>query len=781
MISNNFIQAFEKNTVKNTINCVYQHCKTIVNPLKIVLCLSVSVAPVLAQTPAELMASMQSDTSTPALTIRNSSAPQLINSTPKTVSAPSNIDKPVRTTAPVETEFQRFIQRTTGKALQPYGSQLFTNPDFLTDLNTNETTPVNADYVLGVGDEVVIRAWGSIDVDFSSSIDRNGQIVLPKVGIIRLAGVKSSQLEPMIQQIFSRFYRGFHMNVTLGKLRPVRVYVVGQAIQPKMYTMPAMSTVLSAIFASGGPSSKGSMRNIVLQRHGKPIVTFDVYDFLLKGDRSKDVDLRDGDTLVFSNIGARIAVLGATDAPYIYELKNEEHRLANILNYVGGLNATTSLYHASIERLNPSKDTARSLIKINLDPTSQQTITLKDGDILTLQPIREEFENVVTLRGNVALPLRYPHREQMRISDLIPDRQALITADYFARKNILVQAVQAQPNVSANDKPASSAEVVLQDSLNLADNINWDYAVIERLKPDLTVELIPFNLGKAVLERDEAHNLVLNAGDIVSVFSNRDLRMAQSKLSRTIKLDGEFNAGGVYQVQPNETLLQLIQRVGGLTDKAYVYGTVFSRRSAQANQQKAMNTAIEKLERDLSLQSLTRAASTDNASQAAQASQASQQFVNQLKSIKASGRIAMDIPAVANLSDLPDIEIEDGDTLYIPSKPSTVSIIGAVHNENTVLHVANKPLKQYLSQAGDLTPTADSDNIYVLRANGSVVRKTNGWLGWLGSEVATHPGDTIVVPENINRFDTLNNYKNWASVFSQFALGVASLKVLGIY
>ena len=774
--------------------------KKFTTAIKIAACLSIvaSTNPVLSQTQAELMASMQQQASTPALIIRNSSTPQLTNSTPQILNnavpntATSNIDrKPVELT---ETEFQRFIKRTTGQSPQSYGAQLFTNPDFLTGSSTNDTTPVNADYLLGIGDEVVIRAWGSIDVDFSSSIDRNGQIVLPKVGIIRLAGVKASQLEPMVQQIFGRFYRGFHMNVTLGKLRPLRVYVVGQAIQPKMYVMPAMSTFLSAIFASGGPSSKGSMRNITLQRAGKTVVSFDVYDFLLKGDRSKDIDLRDGDTIVFNTAGSRVAVLGATDSPYIYELKQNERLLGDLLGYIGGLNATTSLNNASIERLAPSQDTARSLIKLSLDASSQRTVVLKDGDILTLQAVRDEFENVVTLRGNVAMPLRYPYREQMRISDLIPDRQALITADYFARKNILVQSIQTKPSIASEnkgagftlsnataEKPKTNAEAVLQDSLNLADNINWDYAVIERLTDNLTVQLIPFNLGKAVLERDDSNNLVLKAGDIVSVFSNRDLRIAQSKLTRTVKLEGEFNAGGVYQALPNETLLQLVQRVGGLTDKAYVYGAVLTRKTVQSNQQKAMDSTLEKLERDLNLQSLTRATSSENAAQQAQSVQASQQFLNQLKSVKASGRIAMDIPPTAYLRDIPDIAVEDGDTLYVPPQQATVSIVGAVHNENTVLHVPNKSLKQYLSQAGDLTASADADNIYVLRANGSITRKTNGWLGWLGSEVVLHPGDAIIVPENIRRFDTLNNYKNWASIFSQFSLGVASLKVLGIY
>lgn len=719
------------------------------------------------------------NSSNSALTIRNSSAPQLINnnaSNTNSIATTNVVRKPIES---VETEFQRFIKRTTGQNPQPYGSQLFSNSDFLTDLSNSETTPVNADYVLGVGDEVIIRAWGSIDVDFSSAIDRNGQIVLPKVGIIRLAGVKANQLEPMIQQIFSRFYRGFHMNVTLGKLRPLRIYVVGQAVQPKIYTLPAMSTLLSAIFISGGPSNKGSMRDITLQRSGKPLLNFDMYDFLLKGDRSKDIDLRDGDTVVFNTAGIRIAVLGATDTPYIYELKFNEQKLGDILKYLGHLNATTRLNYASIERLTPSQDIARSLIKLNLNDSSQQSMVLKDGDVLTLQSVRDEFENVVTLRGNVALPLRYPYRDLMRIRDLIPDRQALITADYFARKNILVQSIQPKPTIS--DKSSVNAEAILQDSLNLVDNINWDYAVIERLTPNLTVELIPFNLGKAVLDRDESHNILLKAGDIVSIFSNRDLRIAQSKLTRTIKLEGEFNAGGIYQALPNETLLQLIKRVGGLTDKAYVYAAMFTRKTVQANQQKAMDSAIEKLERDLNLQSLTRASSSENSAQQTQMIQASQQFIQRLKMIKASGRIAMDTPFTANISDIPDIAIEDGDTLYIPSKQNTVSVIGAVHNENTTLYVPNKPLKQYLAQAGDLTPTADRDNIYILRANGSIVRKTNGWLGWLGSNMAIYPGDSIMVPENIRRFDTLNTYKNWASIFSQFALGVASLKVLGIY
>jgi protein involved in polysaccharide export with SLBB domain len=298
--------------------------------------------------------------------------------------------------APIETEFQRFIKRNTGQSLQPYGAQLFVDTDSGFG-SVGDSTPVTADYLLGVGDEVVIRAWGSIDIDYKTGIDRNGQISLPKVGSIQLSGVRASQLEAVVQQNIGRLYKNFSLNVTLGKLRPLRVYVVGQAVQPKLYSMPAMSTVLSSIFVSGGPSNSGSMRSISLQRGGKTVVNFDLYDFLIKGDRSKDVALLDGDTIVFNAIGQRVAVLGAVDKPYIYELKASESTLAHLMTYVGGLNATTSMLNATLESINPALNASRSISQVLLDATAQKTTVLKDGDVLTLMPVRDEFQNAVTL------------------------------------------------------------------------------------------------------------------------------------------------------------------------------------------------------------------------------------------------------------------------------------------------------------------------------------------------------------------------------------------------
>jgi polysaccharide biosynthesis/export protein len=705
--------------------------------------------------------------------------------------------------AVVETEFQRFVKRTTGQPLQHFGTQLFADTDAGYGLPV-DVTPVTQDYILGVGDEVVIRAWGSIDVDFKATIDRNGQINLPKVGTFMLAGTSAADFERTVQQRFARLYTKFTLTANLGKLRPLRVYVVGQAAQPRLYTMPAMSTLLSAIFTSGGPNSSGSMRSITLQRGGRAQLSFDIYDFLLKGDRSKDASLMDGDTVVFNPAGPRIALLGAVDKAGIYEFKAGESSVYDLLGYAGGLSATTSTLSATLERLSPTQSVARSLAQVSLDVASQRSTALMDGDVLTLMPVRDEFQNAVTLRGNVAMPLRYPFRANMRVRDLIPDRAALITADYYQRKNILVQNINTKPAVAASEAKAegsfttsnanankgiagagegstAKAASVLTDSLNLADNINWDYAVIERLRPDLTVALIPFNLGKAVLEGDPAHNVTLEQGDVISVFSNRDLRTAQSKLNRTVRLEGEFTTAGVYQVQPGETLRQLIARVGGMTNSAYLYGASLTRNSVRVSQQKSMDDAVERLERDINLQNVSRASNALDAQSAAQPAQAAAMFVAKLKSIKATGRLVMPTSAESGLADLPNIEIEDGDVLYVPPKLSTVSVLGAVHNENTAIYTPGKTLKQYLESAGGATPSADTNNIYILRANGSLSRKTNGWLGWLGSDAQLRPGDSVVVPEDIRRFETVSNYRNWAQVFSQFALGVASLKVLGIY
>ena len=397
---------------------------------------------------------------------------------------------------PPSNEFQRFIEASTGQRLPIFGQNLF--EDAPSTFAPVENIPVPADYVIGPGDELLVRAWGQIDVDYRAVVDRNGSINIPRVGSINVAGIKYNDLTDYVRTAVSRNFRNFELLVTLGQLRAVQVFVVGYAKRPGSYTVSSLSTLVNAIFAAGGPSAAGSMRGVQLKRGSRTVTEMDLYDLLLSGDKSKDAALLPGDVIVFPPIGPLAAVSGSVNQPAIFELKGQTS-LGTLVGYAGGHvdhRAVAPGHHRAHRRARAPASSSRST-----STSTPRSAPMKDGDLVSVLAILPKFENAVTLRGNVATPLRYPHRTGMRIRDLIPDKEALVTADYYRRKNLAVRV----DSVSQGQLSASVRQ--------LADEINWDYAVIERQnKQDLSTTLIPFNLGKAVLENDAAQNLALEAG-----------------------------------------------------------------------------------------------------------------------------------------------------------------------------------------------------------------------------------------------------------------------------
>ncbi len=353
---------------------------------------------------------------------------------------------------PKPNEFQRFVEGATGRLLPIFGSRFFA--DAADTYRALDNVPVSADYTIGPGDEVLIRAWGSIDVDYRSTVDRNGMLNLPKVGSFNVAGVKAADLEKNLRGQLARLYNNFELSVSLGQLRGLRVFVVGPAQRPGVITLSSQSTLLSAVVAAGGPSSTGSMRKILLRRDGKVISELDVYEFLVQGDKSKDMQLAAGDVVVFQPAGPRVALTGAIDTPAIYELKTAEEPLREVLRYAGGAPVLANPNRVQLERIDPSQPLAKRFVEtFRLDSAGLQK-ALRDGDVLTLLAISPQFANAVTLKGHVAAPLRYPFTPGMRIRDLIPDRDALITADFYRRKNLLVQMIDDDDRLRTRDENA---------------------------------------------------------------------------------------------------------------------------------------------------------------------------------------------------------------------------------------------------------------------------------------------------------------------------------------
>ena len=670
------------------------------------------------------------------------------------------------------TQFQKFVQDSTGKPINLYGYNLFEANRYpaLTDI------PVPANYVLGPGDEIDLKIWGAVDVSLRLAIDRNGQVTVPKVGPITVAGTRSDALEKLLKTQIGRVFNNFELSATLGRLRTIQIFVVGQARKPGAYTVSSLSTLVSALFESGGPSATGSMRGIQLVRGGQSVSTLDLYKFIHSGDTQADARLLPGDVVVIPPAGPRVALVGSLDNPAVYELAAAEETLQSLLKYSGGQQVLSATHKVLVERIRSGVAKApREVQERALDEAGLQS-TVRDGDLVTLLNLSPEFVNAVTLRGSVAQPLRYAYRPGMRVSDLIPEPAALIQADYYTRKNILVQRENALQR---------SGERSATDVRNLLEEINWDYAAIERLDgKEVKTQLIPFNLTRAIKDKTPQDNILLQPGDVVTIFSVSDLPVPLEKRTQFVRIGGEVRVPGVYQVEPGETLAGLIQRAGGFSKNAYPYGTVFLRETTRLQQQENLNKAIRRMEAEVnSLAASAVQNITDqekgNSIQAQVAGQRA--LLGRLQGLKASGRIALEMDPVS--PQLPAINLEDGDQITVPHAPSFVGVFGAVLTETAYIHRPGNTLKDYLDKAG-ITREADLDNLMVIRADGTVesnARRSSLWGSGFNNK-KLNPGDSIFVPEVLDRRSAYTQFitgaKDWTQLFYQFGLGAAALKTI---
>lgn len=698
---------------------------------------------------------------------------------------------PLKPAAP--NQFQRFVQESTGRLLPVFGRDLFDAPQ---NYSANTAVPAPDNYVLGPGDEVQLQVSGPQDFSTTLVLDRNGQVNLPKLGAVTLAGVAVRDLEKTLTAQLGKIFTNFKASASLGRLRGIQVYVVGQAQQPGTYQLSSLSTLVNALFASGGPGANGSMRAIQLKRGGKTITTIDLYDFIAKGDKSHDLPLLAGDVIVIPPVGPRVAVTGAFDQAAIFELKPGSSSVADILSLGGGVPALAKSKKALLERINPDSTPPRRVQEIVLNAQGLQS-NLQDGDVLVLLDISPAFANAVTLQGVVADPVRSSWFDGMRILDLIPDREALITPDYYKRKNLLVQKISVAPEQDDKDqesglKSKEAGKQIDTRIRSMVDQINWEYAVIERLdRNKLSNQLIPFNLGKAVLQKDPAHNLALLPGDVVTILSQTDLRLPQERQSRLVRLEGEVAAPGVYQALAGETLPQLIKRIGGLTPQAYVFGTELNRESVKTRQQANLDTLIRRLEAQSQSQQGNLVANRTNAGTADQTATILQlqqtqlkSQIERLKSFKSNGRLALELdPRNPSLAALPDLPLEDGDRILVPATPGFVAAFGSVNNENMFIYKNGKTVGDVIKSAG-LTEDAEPDQAFVLRADGSIIARNDrgSWFGSNFESVTMMPGDTLVVPAQMDRESRYNaiirGFKDWTQILSNFGLGVAALNSL---
>jgi protein involved in polysaccharide export with SLBB domain len=692
--------------------------------------------------------------------------------------------KQVGAKEPELSEFQKFISDNTGQVLPIFGAEFFANAPstFAPIMNS----PVPSDYPLGPGDELVIRGWGTIDIDYRATVDRNGTINIPTVGSVVLAGVKAGDAENVIRAAIARLYKGVTVSVNFGQLRAITVYVVGQANRPGTYTVSSLSTLVTALFASGGPNANGSMRRVQVKRGGKVAAELDLYSFIAKGDKSADIKLLDGDTIYIPPAGGFAALVGKVNSPAIYELKSGNETVESVLDYAGGLPVVADPRRAFLERIDPNKNRPRSVEEFALNGVGLKH-SLKNGDVLNVTSITPDFSNAVVLRGNVDQPVRAPFKQGMRITDLIPNREYLISRNSIKRQNSAI--------ATGNDEKdtTESANTIAARIGGLIDAINWDYAVVERVnRADLSVQLIPFNLGNVFTNPNGPDNLQLQPGDTVTIFSQDDVAVPMDKRQVFVRIEGEVKIPGVYQMTAGDTLQSLIAKAGGPTSNAYMFGTAFYREEVRKEQQANLQRAADRLESQMRSEESTQAANlraisgADAATATAQLEaerKLAQERIARFRKLQPTGRIAFGLdPNDRSFAHLPQVTLQNGDRLVVPSKPAFVHVFGAVNVEASPLWKPNTRVSDYLKMAGT-TVDADVDNVFVMRVDGTVVSpESQGWFfGKIGG-VEVMPGDTIVVPEKLDRQTAWTKFtqgaREWTQILANFGLGAAAIKTL---
>jgi protein involved in polysaccharide export with SLBB domain len=790
------------------------------------------------------------------------------------------------------TEFQKFTASSSGQVLPIFGASLFQNvPSTFAPL---DMAPVPPNYVIGPGDELRIRVWGQVNFQANVRVDRSGEIYIPvtQVGPIHVAGMSYSELEAHLREAIGHVYRNFDLQADIGQIRAIQIYVAGEARRPGVYTISSLSTLIDALFASGGPSVQGSFRQIQLRRGSEVVTNFDLYTFLIRGDKSNDIRLVSGDVIFIPPAGPQAAVTGSVRNPAIYELRPNES-LSDLIADAGGPSTVAAEARISIERIEDHNE--RHAMEVAYDPTGLAT-PVAEGDIVRVFSIVPKYRQTVTLRGNIANPGRFAWHAGMHIGDLIPDKESLITRNYWWKRTQLglpapefepvpgfsemrqpaenhpctlpppqpegnnsnpsqldmpastqnaqsqyqnqspysqpqnqyaytqpqnqyaytppldqfgcpqeqrnpQQEVQRDQYLSAQQRGSSTSLAAQQQSesssrvsrnspktaiTQTAPDVDWDYAVIQRLDPNnLKTVLISFDLGKLVLGHDESQNLELQPGDIVSILSEADIRVPIAQQTKIVTLEGEFAHAGSYTVQPGETLRNLVDRAGGLTPNAYLYGSEFTRESTRAVQQARLDEYVQSLDMRIQRSNLAIAASPTSSAQdlasGASAQGSERELIARLRQIRATGRIVLDFePNSTGTGGLPDIALEDGDRFTIPHVPASVNVVGAVNDQNSFLYAQGRRVGSYLRQAGGATRDADFRRSFVIRADGEVVsyESQKGLWGNQFDVVPMYPGDTIVVPEKTYRPGALRGFLDWSQLFSQLALGAASLSII---
>jgi protein involved in polysaccharide export with SLBB domain len=645
-------------------------------------------------------------------------------------------------------EKEKIDVRIESHSTSVFGSEIFLNSRLSFEPNQQLATP--STYELGTGDELQIVIYGIQQFVQNVRINKEGKIILNNIGEIHLAGLQFGAAIELIKRKSSRIYTTLSSNqseisVTLTNIKSIQITMIGVK-KPGNYSVSSLSTVFNALHASGGPNENGSFRAIELIRNGKVIKTIDLYDFLLKGDLSSNVNLQNDDIIRVPPYLKRVKLIGEVQRQGVFDLKLDEN-FRDLLVYCSGFKENAYSHSIELTRM-----TDKELKLLTIENEDFDSLQLYSGDVIEIGKILSSFENRVSIKGAVYRPKRFELKEGMRISDLIKLADGL-TDDAFKERALLVRqgkdlmpeiiGVNLNEIISSSGGSASNILLQKEDELIVPSKLEFqekqnisiygevqmpgDYPYIRAITLyDLIVqaggfkesasrkveiarvvtqenetaaassEIIQFEVAKDFVELTQ--NIPLKPFDVISI-----RKMPQYQFTKSVSISGASLFPGKYVIsKPNERVGDIIQRAGGLTDKA--------------------NEGGVKIIRSLEVIDL------DN------------------KSSLTSIVIPIDYKKISrNKNSKANINIKENDLIIIEELFQTVSVIGAVEMKSEVPIVRNKRAKYYINASGGFKGNAKKKGTYVIYANGMAARTSN--FGFFKVYPKPDFGSQIVVPE----------------------------------
>jgi len=759
--------------------------------------------------------------------------------------------------------------------LKPYGYDLFVGSP--TTFAPVTEIPIPNDYTLGPGDVLRVQLWGKENQQLELPVSRDGTISFPQSGPQTVAGLTFDQAREQIKKRVSEQYIGVQASVSLGELRSMRVFVLGEASNAGSYTVSSLSTITNALYVSGGIKRTGSLRKIQHKRDGKLVGELDLYDLLLAGDTSDDNRLQPGDVIFIPPVGDRVGIDGEVYRPALYELKNDTN-LQELVNLAGGLTPQAYPQLVRIERNND--DFLRIVAEANLTTPKGRQAKVKPGDRIEVASISDITGQYVEVKGAATRPGRYAWVPGMRVSSVIRslDNDLLKEADkrYAAivrtdpetdtvsvinlrlrealdnsggENDILLQekdqflifadegkvsARSEDQNDSERNREEAGRRSLEQPANGNGEEVEEDYSrfsrevlfapVLQRLKaqakpgaPQQTVrvtgpvrypgeyplpasgkvsdaiyvagglkdsaslytaELARFGVNDEGTGETSVINLDLQAamrGESSVTLKSRDRLLIKSipefAQAKTIELDGEVRYPGEYTIRNGETLRDVIKRAGGLTDNAFPEGAIFTREKLRQLEAQRLREAEERLHGDLVGVQLE---GDDFGGQNAERTQQVQDLLEEVQDSRPVGRMVINLGSVVEDDDYQPVRLQDGDTLTVPTIPQAVSVFGEVQFPTSHLHTEGLTVDDYLERSGGPTRQADEERVYVVKADGSVMLpEKSRWFGGRSQQLA--PGDTIIVPIDVDRLNQLELWSNVSQIVYQMALGAAAV------